>query len=67
MDKIHAYEKELGEYLYEKLAAIEGVSVYGYNIAQLCFAQIATTAAAAAALSTRPCPLIIAVPTTLCA
>jgi cysteine desulfurase/selenocysteine lyase len=29
MDKVHAYEEEIGGYLYERLAGVEGVTIYG--------------------------------------
>jgi hypothetical protein len=29
MDQVHAYEEEIGGYLYERLAAVEGVTIYG--------------------------------------
>jgi cysteine desulfurase / selenocysteine lyase len=29
MDRVHAYEVEIGKYLYEKLSAVEGVTIYG--------------------------------------
>lgn len=29
MDAVHAYENEIGAYLYEQLAAVDGVRIYG--------------------------------------
>lgn len=34
MEDIHAYEKELGGYLYERLAALPDITIYGPNLKQ---------------------------------
>ena len=34
MDRVHAFESEIGEYMYEKLSAVNGVTIYGPTPAQ---------------------------------